>query len=490
MPPLRIDWAAHAGTRRLSGGPFLSAPANVEYYLGCLPQVRFIQGRKTGLNTTRDASPSKAVLTLATLQWIAFTLANVITVPIVLGHAFGLSPHRTGVYLDQTLVASGIVGILQVLFGHRYPIIEGPAGTWWGVTLVLIQMTKDSGGSLPDLMRQLELGLIVGGVVAVLLAAFGLLGFLRKLFTPIVTGTFMLLLALQLSRSMVAGVLGLDSGGNVVHVRVLLLSIVLIAFTVFLMVKGPGMVKSLAVLIGLAVGWGLFAVFGLAPSAAGSAGPVFALPKLFPWGAPQAQSGILVTCGITMVVLMSNLITSIQVMGTASRERPDGARFVRGTFMTGLGTAVTGAAGSVGNIPLSVSASLVDLTGIRERMPFLISSMVVLVLGMLPVVGHFAAGLPAPVGYAVLFAIYGQLLGFGLRDFKGLALNQRDLFIIGIAVLSGVGIFFVPSTAWKTLPPMAAYLLDNGLIVGVVIVLILEHLVFRKGVVPAARNGD
>lgn len=432
------------------------------------------------MNNSRENSPSKAVLALATVQWIAFTLANVITVPIVLGHAFGLSPHNTGLYLDQTLIACGVVGILQVLVGHRYPIIEGPAGTWWGVTLVLIQMTKETGGSLPDLLRQLELGLIVAGVVAVLLAAFGLLGFLRRLFTPIVTGTFMLLLSLQLSRSMVAGILGLDSGGNVVHVRVAILAVLLIAFTVFLMVKGPGMVKSLAVLIGLAVGWGLFAIFGFAPGAPGKAGPAFALPQFFPWGAPQAQSGILVTCVITMVVLMSNLITSIQVMGTANRERPDGAKFVRGTFMTGFGTAVAGAVGAVGNIPLSVSASLVDLTGIGERMPFLISSVVILVLGMLPAVGHFAAGLPAPVGYAVLFAIYGQLLGFALRDFKGLTLNQRDLFIIGIAVLSGVGIFFVPSTAWRTLPAMAAYLLDNGLIVGVVLVLILEHLVFRK----------
>lgn len=428
----------------------------------------------------KGASPGKSVMALATLQWIAFTLANVLTVPIVLGHAFGLSPHNTGVYLDQTLIACGIIGILQVLFGHRYPIIEGPAGTWWGVTLVLIQMTKESGGSLPDLMRQLELGLMVAGLVAVLLAACGLLGFLRRLFTPIVTGTFMLLLALQLSRSLVSGVLGIDSGANVVNVRIAALSVLLIAFTVFLMVKGPGIVKSLAVLIGLAVGWIVYALLGLAPGAPGAPGPVFHLPTLFPWGVPQAQSGILVTCAITMVVLMSNLITSVQVMGSAKRERPDGGRFVRGTFMTGLGTVIAGAVGSVGNIPLSVSASLVDLTGIGAQMPFLISSVVILILGMLPAVGHFAAGLPAPVGYAVLFAIFGQLLGFGLRDFKGLALNQRDLFIIGIAVLSGVGIFFVPSTAWKTLPPMAAYLLDNGLIVGVVLVLILEHLVFRK----------
>lgn len=181
-----------------------------------------------------------------------------------------------------------------------------------------------------------------------------------------------------------------------------------------------------------------------------------------------------------MLVLMSNLITSIQVMGNAMEEQPTGGQFVRGTLMTGIGTAISGAIGSVGNIPLSTSASLVALTRIRERLPFLISSIVIGLLGMVPSVGQWVAAMPAPVGYAVMFAIYGQLLGFGLRDFKQLKLDQRDVFVVGIAVLSGVGIFFVPGSAWQSLPPVLAYLLDNGLILGVGLVLILEYLVFRK----------
>jgi xanthine/uracil permease len=419
---------------------------------------------------------------LASLQWIAFTLANVLTVPVVLGQAFGMSPQNTATYLDQTLIACGIIGILQVLLGHKYPIIEGPAGTWWGVTVVLVQMTKETGGSLPLLLRQLEWGLLAAGVVAILLAVCGLLGWIRRLFTPIVTGTFMLLLSLQLSRSMVAGILGIGSqpGGDVIDVKVAVLAILLIAFTVWLMVKGRGLIKSLAVLIGLAVGWAVFAVFGLAPSPQSVPGPVVKLPALFPWGPPDFHAGIVVTCAITMLVLMSNLITSVQVMGNAMKEQPEDAKFVRGTLMTGVGTAISGAAGSVGLIPLSTAASLVALTGIRDRLPFLISSIVIAVLGMVPSVGQLVAAMPAPVGYAVMFAIYGQLLGFGLQDFKRLALNQRDVFVVGIAVLSGVGIFFVPSTAWRTLPPMLAYLLDNGLIVGVALVVILEYLVFRK----------
>lgn len=426
-------------------------------------------------------TPYGATSLLETLQWIAFTLASVLTVPVVLGQAFGLSQHDTAIYLAQALIACGVIGILQVLFGHRYPIVEGPAGTWWGVTVVLIQMTKETGGSLHLLLRQLEFGLLVAGLVAVLLAAFGLLGWIRRLFTPIVTGTFMLLLSLQLSESLVAGVLGLGGGGrDVIDVKTAVLSICLIAFTVFLMVKGPGLIRSLAVLIGLAVGWIVFAVFRLAPTPQGAPGPVIHLPALFPWGAPAFSAGIVVTCAITMLVLMSNLITSIQVMGNALDDKPGGDRFVRGTFMTGLGTGIAGALGSVGNIPLSTSASLVALTGIRERLPFLISSIVIALLGLVPAVGQLVAAMPAPVGYAVMFAIYGQLLGFGLRDFKQLQLNQRDVFVIGIAVLSGVGIFFVPGTAWRSLPPMLAYLLDNGLILGVILVLILEYLVFRK----------
>lgn len=427
-----------------------------------------------------NENPTGTTFGFASIQWFIFTLANVITVPIVLGHAFGLNSTEIALFTERSFFVCGLIGLMQSLLGHRYPIIEGPAGMWWGVFLVLIQLTHDEGGSMPDLLRELELSLVIAAGVFLILGLFGWLGVIRKLFTPIVTGTFLVLLALQVSKSLVDGVLGIGfRNRTTVSPEIILLSVVLIGITLVLMFKGTGIIQSIAVLIGLVVGWVLYGVLGLVDPPRNHL-PTFELPTFLPFGSPKFHLGVTITCVITAVILLSNLIASIQAFGTAAEESPSNATYNRGSLITGVGTALAGLFGVVGVVPLTAAASLVSLTGIASRLPFIIASAAVGLLGFFPFIGSWVATLPAPVGYAILFTVFGQLLGFGLRDYKKLALDQRDIFIIALAVLTGVGIYFVPGTAWLGLPPVLSYILDNGLIVGIILVLVLEHLIFRK----------
>ncbi|GMA63298.1 hypothetical protein GCM10025859_37380 [Alicyclobacillus fastidiosus] len=87
-----------------------------------------MEGLRYGLHDR----PKNATLILSSVQWFVFSLANVITVPIVLGHAFGLSESGIALYTERSFFICGMVGLLQALIGHRYAIIEGPAGMWWG----------------------------------------------------------------------------------------------------------------------------------------------------------------------------------------------------------------------------------------------------------------------------------------------------------------------------------------------------------------------
>ena len=75
-----------------------------------------------------DERPRGSMLILSSVQWFVFTLASVITVPVVLGPVFGMGVGQTGLFMERTLFVSGLIGLLQVLFGHRLPVIEGPAG--------------------------------------------------------------------------------------------------------------------------------------------------------------------------------------------------------------------------------------------------------------------------------------------------------------------------------------------------------------------------
>lgn len=426
--------------------------------------------------------PHGTLLWLSAVQWFVFMVASSITVPIVLGHAFGMNPEQTSLYTGQTLLACGVIGIVQAFLGHRYAILEGPSGLWWSVFLILISTTAQVGGSIVLLQRELEFGLIASGAVLVLMAVFKVIDKIHSLFTPLVTGTYLILLALQLSKSLVAGALGIGYNGST-HVipKIALLSIVLIVMTLLLTVKGKGFLKSLVILIGLVLGWVLFAIFGLVQFPSYST-PLLTLPRLLPFGPPKFQLGIVLTSVITVVVLLSNLIASIQAFASVVDENPKADTFSKGTLITGLGTVLSGVLGVVGNVPISGSASFISITKVASRLPFILASAGLILLGLIPRVGDWAATLPAPVGFAVLLVVFVEMLGIGLRALRQGLQKDTDLMSAGLAILIGIGIEFIPASAWSSLPSTLVYLLNNGLIVGVVLVLLLQHVFFRSRV--------
>jgi xanthine/uracil permease len=131
-------------------------------------------------------------------------------------------------------------------------------------------------------------------------------------------------------------------------------------------------------------------------------------------------------------------------------------------------------------IPLSLAAAVVQTSRVASRLPFFVAMIVMMLIGVLPAISHFLAAVPTPVAYAALFITYTKLLGFGLKDFATLPMDERTITVGGSSLLAGIGIMFVPSTAWQNMPPLFSFLFGNGLLLGVIVSLVLEHIVFRK----------
>src|SRR5690606_5303429 len=116
---------------------------------------------------------------------------------------------------QRVLFFVGLGSLLQVLWGHRLPIVEGTAGMWWAIFISLGTTAAATGKPLATLRTALELALMAAGLVTLLLGATGLVARMQQLFTPAVTGTAMVLLAVELSSKAVPTMLGagVQSGG-------------------------------------------------------------------------------------------------------------------------------------------------------------------------------------------------------------------------------------------------------------------------------------
>lgn len=89
-----------------------------------------------------------------------------------------------------------------------------------------------------------------------------------------------------------------------------------------------------------------------------------------------------------------------------------------------------------------------------------------------PSIIRYLASLPS----AVLMASFVQLIGIGFNNIKQVPMSERNVTILGVAVLFGSGVMFLPSGALQSLPSVMQYIFGNGLFVGTVVSILLEQI--------------
>jgi xanthine/uracil permease len=68
------------------------------------------------------------------------------------------------------------------------------------------------------------------------------------------------------------------------------------------------------------------------------------------------------------------------------------------------------------------------------------------------------------------------MLGIAIRSLTKQPLNDRNITIIGISLLYGIGVMFLPDETFNGLPYIIQNIGKNGLLVGTFLVIIFEQL--------------
>ncbi|EEM57909.1 Xanthine/uracil permease [Bacillus thuringiensis serovar pondicheriensis BGSC 4BA1] len=413
---------------------------------------------------------------MGTLQWFIFLLANSIALPIVVGGLFHLTTEEIFYLMQRTFFVVGISSFLQGWLGHRLPIADGPAGSWVGVFTVLAYATAGQ-DQLHSTLQILELGMIISGVILIGLGVTGFIGRILFLFTPLVTGTFLLLLCLQLSGVFLKGMLGITATASQIDGFTAIIAFSIFLFVIILSNFGKGFVKSYAVLIGLISGWILFLIAGKVtiPS---QVNHFVQLPQIFAWGLPKWNTGMAVSSFVMVCILVSNTVAAIIAINQATIQKAtiEQKQLKDGTWVGGISHIISSIFSTVGVVPLPATAGFIRLTKQKNIRSFLLACMLLVVMSLFPSIIRYLASLPSAVASAVLMASFVQLIGIGLNNIKQVELNERNVTILGVAVLFGSGVMFLPSEALQSLPSVMQYIFGNGLFVGTVVSILLEQI--------------
>ncbi|GAC1648335.1 MAG: uracil/xanthine transporter [Ktedonobacteraceae bacterium] len=420
-------------------------------------------------------SANPIAIVLAGVQWLFFMFANVIVIPLSVGQAFHLPPAVITASLERAFIYTGVACILQALVGHRLALMEGPAGLWWGVILSLAASARSSGQSLQELGGSLEIGIIISGVLVVALGILGVGWTLRRLFTPVVTSTFYFLLAAQLIQIFLKGMIGL-ADGPFIQPGIALLSIGLVLLVMALSIWGRGLIGSFALLIGIVIGWLAFLILfpGHTQTFAPAGNALFAI---FPWGGLTANIGLVTAVVVTGLLSLSNTYATLEGAETIFHTPISAAHYKRSFVITGFSSIIAGILGLVPYAPYTSSIGFLRTTRLLGRTPFLIGAVLFILLGAVPVLGQVFASLPVSVGDAVLFVAYLQLFGTALSTVEGFTFSYKTIYRLAAPVLLGLALMTVPSTAFSSIPSIIRPLLQNGLVMGILLAMVLEHTI-------------
>jgi xanthine/uracil permease len=415
---------------------------------------------------------------LSVFQWFVYLLANSIALPIVIGNVFHLSAIEISALMQRTFFIVGLSSFIQAKFGHRFPIADGPAGSWVSIFVIFASIGTQQGMTMIKTLQTLEAGLIVAGLLLLLLGVTKWVQYLLFLFSPIVTGTFLFILAIQLSGVFINGMLSIDSSTGQMDGVSFLLAIFIFLLIIIFSSKAKGWLKSYAILLGIMAGWITFIIFGKGQQSISRSTDFIKLPEIFSWGFPSITGGVLVTAILFTFLLISNTFAAI----TAAEEAiPNNKgqfrdRLYRGTWIGGVSHLFSAVFSTIAVVPLPATAGFVRLTKQYRMIPFLLACGIMVIISLFPSIVGLLASLPLPVASAALLATLIEMLGIAIRSLTKQPLNDRNITIIGTSLLVGIGIMFLPDDIFNGLPYIVQNIGKNGLLVGTLLAIIFEQL--------------
>ena len=414
------------------------------------------------------------------LQHVIFIGLSTVVMPVVLGPLIGLSQNEIAGMLQRTFIISGVVSILQMKFGHGYPIVEAPSGLWIGILTLIAGLAPAIGKDLPTLRTDLEGGMLIAGFIVMLIAVMGWIPHITKLFTPAVNSVLILLMVLQISPSIVKAMYGITETNQKADFKVTAVFFLIVIITLSINLFAKGFLQSISTLIGILTGWIIAVPLGMANSLHVSGKGWITMPEIFAWGKPTFDAGITVTCLLAALVLLSMTYTSIKSMGELLEEQITAKQWNRSFVLHGFTTSLTGVFSTIAFMPYLSSTGFLAMTGVATRSPFALAGVLMIIMGLITPIGMMLATIPMAVGCGALIVVFSLILGQGLKELQNSKITNRESFVIGISLLVGIGTMFLPATAFQELPGVAPYVLPNGLVDGILLALILDNILPGK----------
>ena len=389
-------------------------------------------------------NPPFPIMVLAGIQHVLTLFGATTLVPLIFGPAMGMDVLQIAAFISCVYFGMGVATLIQThpRLGSGLPIVQGSSFSFIPSVMTVIGAYKAMG---PEAVMQYIGGaLILGGILLSVVGYSGIVGYVRKVITPVVIGPVIMAIGFSLAPVAIQG--------NAANYWPASLAVVLLIF-LFSLVSRNKYVNIFAILSAIVITYlvclglshaGVFpeghpAHIGLARVAEA---PWLRYDILMPWGPPKFS---LLAFGAMLAGFFAVMIESIgdyhSVSYASGIEDPDEATISRGIGAEGLNCALSGLFGSVGTTSYTENVGLIGLTGVASRWVVRTGAILLILMSFVGKLGALIATMPSPIIGGAYIALFGTIGALGIQVLMRADMgSQRNVLIVGFSFLMALGL--------------------------------------------------
>lgn len=426
---------------------------------------------QSGLRYQPDERPPTTLALGLGLQLALLNIAAVMIIPMIVMRAADQPEDYVAWAVFASVAICGATTMLQALrygrIGSGHLLVMGTSAAYISICIEALA----AGG--PALLAVL---VVISSLVPIALS--WRLSLFQRILTPTVSGTVIMLIPITVMPVM-GDMLSSTPDGKMSPGAVLSAAVTVVIISGFTL-KGPAKLRLWAPIIGVAAGTVVGGAFGLYDMDRVVAADWINLPSVS-WPGFNLDFGgdfwVLIPGFLLVAVIVSlRTISSCVAIQRISwrRSRAVDYRSIQGAMtVDGVGSFLSGLAGTVPGTAYTTSVPLIELTGVAARTVGLFTGGAFAALVFLPKVFALVLAIPDPVFAAFFIVLLALLFIAGLKIVIQDGLDKHKGFIVGAAFL--VGFSFQYELIYpEFVSQFAGGLFRNGMTAGGLVAILLN----------------
>src|SRR5215831_12631585 len=279
----------------------------------------------TGLVYGRNEQPRSTYdWVLYSFQWLVTMVYAVVWGYAIVGVGLNFQGARMTTYISSVVLTIGVSTLLQAWLGHRMAMVHGPNV----IPSLAIVAAFAAGGETYALQSFTAQAL--SGIIIVAIVALGAVRFIRKVWSPLVLGSMIIMIGLTVAQVGLADMtqagfglgffiaLGLALGGSILAIR------------------GRGVWATLPPVFIIVLGYIIFLALGRVDMGLVRQAPLFSVPQLFPYGRAMPSWDLVLIMLIVNVMAGMNFYGNLHGYSEVVKEKVDEGDERRSFFLFGL----------------------------------------------------------------------------------------------------------------------------------------------------------